>query len=213
MAKIKPKIYFERAERLKLVRLLANLKRDEFARLVDVSPTTVSFWENVTHTGLTEDGAMKTVAALEKLGFFCTVPWLMFGTGDVPYKHGDKKNTAISIMHQINNEQLNNEIALFQRQADTVILTVADDAMSPVFLKQDIVGGIWQDITKLNINERMICIVEFNNSLLVRKIRTAGFNKYDLYALCLDSSSAAPYEIKGISLSKVAPVCRLWRNY
>lgn len=213
MSKIKPKIYYERAERLKSVRLLANLKRDEFAHLAEVSPTTVSFWENVTHTGLTEDGAIKTVAALEKSGIICTVPWLMFGTGDTPYKQGEKQNIGLYAHHQTAEGMVNKEVSLFQHQANTVILTVQDDAMSPIFLKQDIVGGIWQDINKINISERLTCIIEFNNNLLVRKIRTAQLNSYDLYALCFDPNAIAPYEIKGISLSRIAPIYRLWRNH
>jgi transcriptional regulator with XRE-family HTH domain len=207
----KSHIAYERAARLKSLRLMANLKRDEFAKLLDVSPTTVSYWENVTHAGLTEDGARKTVQAVEQLEIICTVHWLMFGTGERPYKKGQAKNDVPAIMANIE-APFEQEIALFQTMKDTVVMPIIDDAMSPLFLKHDNVGGIWHNLATITVNERATVIVEFNNQLLVRKIRAIGLNKYDLYATCLDPDSTTPYEIKGISLTRVAPIIRLWRN-
>jgi transcriptional regulator with XRE-family HTH domain len=208
-----------RAERLKKARLMAGLKRDAFAKLAGVSPTTVSYWENVTHGGLTEDGAQKTVKALEAAGLICTTAWLLFGFEEHPYYKGQVaqgqvvQKSSDSINQRIISSQIEmeDEINLFKNRNNSIVLQIKDNSMYPFFEEKDIVGGIWQDINNINIADHMIFIVDINNNLLVKKIeKGSSYKKYNLYSTCINSV-AEPYLIKNVEIVKVASIIRFWR--
>lgn len=202
-----------RAERLKRVRRMAGYSRDEFAKAAGVHPSSVSFWENVTHKGLSEAGARKAVAAVAKAGVICTSHWLMRGTGTPPYITGFSPATAPASDSSLPILQSYfDEIEIFKSKPQAVVLEVPDNSMEPFFTKGDTVGGFWQTIKQIALSPVTIYIVEYNQRLVLKKISTAakkGF--YQLSAICLSPQAVTPFEITDVSLEKVAPVVRLWR--
>lgn len=198
----------KRGQRLKQLRQLAKLKRDELAHLAKVSKASISYWENASLSELSQSGAEKVVRAIqEKKGIDCSVEWLLFGIGMQPrIKNLSSQNNLGNTVNT-----LNQEIDLFLSNAGTVMFQITSSTMRPVFEIGDIVGGLWTT-PEICINKELICIVEFNNQLQARKVKqgeTEG--KYDLSYLSFTDQLNEPFEIKNIELKAVAPVIRVWK--
>jgi transcriptional regulator with XRE-family HTH domain len=202
-----------RAERLRRVRLMAGLKRGEFANLAGVSPTTVSYWENVTHSGLTEDGANKTVDAVAKAGVFCTTTWLLNGEGEPPQLINTLTTNALPGSHFTQlAPDLSLEIEMFRKYQGAVVVQISDDAMLPVLLPKDFIGGIWQSIDTIQLSDEDTYIVQINGELQIRKVKAALYTgKFDVHSICYSPDAMYSHTIKNIVLEKIARISRVWR--
>ncbi len=87
---MKDSVLVARGQRLKLLRELADLTRDQLAALAKVSSASMSYWENATHSGLSHKGAERIVAAVSKQGITCSVEWLLLGSGSGPRRGGPR---------------------------------------------------------------------------------------------------------------------------
>ncbi len=79
-----------RGKRLKFVRKLAGLSRKQLEKKYGISANTVQSWEVAKKGGLTERGAHRILAVIQKEGINCSIEWLLYGTGAPPrpvYSH------------------------------------------------------------------------------------------------------------------------------
>lgn len=209
-----------RGKRLKRIRQLAGLTRDELAGQAEVSKATLSYWENASLSSLSDKGAEKVIKALAKCGISCSLEWLLLGIGNPPqikdlmYELPPQEVITLPPAQMASfSGSLPNEIDLFQAQnPNSAIVTIQHAAMSPIIEAGDTVGGIWQTPADC-INHDKICIVEINQQLQVRKVRKAleaGF--YDLSYISYLNDLTEPFELRNTQLLKVAPVIRVWRS-
>lgn len=152
-----------RGRRLKQLRAIANMTRDELAERTGVSRASISYWENATYSGLSHKGAEKIVAAMIEKGVQCTIGWLLLGLGIEPYvidRRGEP-SVALSSDPQKGVQRADQEIALFTSlYPQAVVIEVSHAGMSPVFEPGDRVGGIWQTVEPRGFQPRHSIIRE-----------------------------------------------------
>lgn len=74
-----------RGKRLKTLRKLADLTREDIAERYAISASTLRSWEDGRATGLTEQGARRIIGAFKSEGIQCNIGWLMYGKGNQPF--------------------------------------------------------------------------------------------------------------------------------
>src|SRR5438552_2660970 len=80
-----------KAERLKRIRNLANLSREEFCLDGEVNLATLVSWEVGRFGGLSRKGAGNVIARVAKEGVFVTPEWLLHEVGAGPEVRTDYK--------------------------------------------------------------------------------------------------------------------------
>ncbi|CAM4396647.1 MAG: hypothetical protein LEGION0398_MBIBDBAK_00202 [Legionellaceae bacterium] len=184
-----------------------KMSRNDFAKLVGVTKTSISFWRNPTDKrGLMESAAGKICRGVLKLGLKCNPSWLLHGMGASPsWITSDETEKVILPERQL-------EISSFLSfSKSAVVFRIQDNSMQPLYFYNDIVGGIWQKSNE--IDERKTYIVEVNGQLQVRKLKATNKpNHFDLFSLSFIENPNYLYEMKNIYLEKVALIIRVWSN-
>jgi transcriptional regulator with XRE-family HTH domain len=209
-----------RGKRLKRVRQLAGLTRDELANQAGVSKATFSYWENASLSSLSDKGAEKVIKALTQYGITCSLEWLLLGIGNPPQMKNlmfefPKQATInhAALVNSITSHSLQNEIDLFlSANSNSIVTTVKHTAMSPIIEVGDKVGGIWQPADASFIHDK-ICIVSLNDQLQLRKVKKiTDEGLFDLSYISYINDLPEPFELKNIQLTSVAPIIRIWRD-
>lgn len=162
-----------RAWRLKRVRNLANLSREQMCEDGEINRNTLISWENARFGGLTTNGAVRVLAKVTQEGVHCSLEWLMNGAGLEPSVN------PIFFIPENNTIELNEEIVIAYELAffkannlHAVDMIVDDDGMFPEYQESDYVAGkkkIGKDIQH-TIGRN--CIVQTkDNEVLLRNVR------------------------------------------
>lgn len=72
-----------KGRRLRMLRILSGLTRQELYEKVHISPSTMNTWETA-RVELTESGAARICTAFSKVGILCAKEWLLTGDGAPP---------------------------------------------------------------------------------------------------------------------------------
>ena len=80
-----------KGERLKRIRHLGNLSREEFCEGSEINLATLISWEVGRFGGLSSKGAKRVIARAAKEGVFCTIEWLLYEIGVGPEVRVDYK--------------------------------------------------------------------------------------------------------------------------
>lgn len=206
--------------RLRLLRNLAGLKREDLANLSKVSKASISYWEHGRINSPIKSKSMaKVLAAFKEAGVEVKERWLRDGTGEPPKYKGQnilfndgQIPTNAEFSNTDHNQEdlttqlaslLSDEIKLFTVLQQAVIVKIDHDEFSPVLYRGDMVGGIWQDSAILH--EETICIIKLNNKLTARCI--APGTKQGLFDITYNKKE----KISDCPLDKLAPIIRVWR--
>lgn len=211
-----------RGKRLKLLRQIAGLTRDQLAEAAEISNTTISYWENATYSGITQKGAEKVIKAISEIGIDCSVVWLMHGVGSGPNIPAgtvvapppyDVSTLGTFISGSIIGSSLQKEIDVFvSTNRKAVITSIENTYMAPFLRKGDVVGGLWTPSEKLASQE--FCIVKIENNLEVRNVQPlAKKGIFDLSYMTYAEDMTRAYQLKNIKLSELAPIIRIWRKF
>lgn len=205
-----------RAQRLRRVRNIANLSREQICEDGSINIYTYKGWEIARFGGLPYDGAERIVKQLANAGVICTMDWLLHGQGIEPYiipnfqhikqPQHDSASTTADSSNQI--VLIRNELYVFKNQfADTIDYTVMDDGLSPHYNPGDVVAGVRRynlDIQDLINNN---CIVELaDGRTLLRYMRASATpEKYTLCCTHVNTTALEPiiYDALVISAAKV----------
>jgi hypothetical protein len=157
-----------RADRLKRVRLLAGLSRKEMGEgECAIHADTYKGWETARFGGLTDKGAQKVVEKLKVYGINCSVNWLLYGIGALPFQD----QSAIARVDEAFDdcaEQISKELAVFKSQENAIDFCIIDDSMSPWYLPGDIIAGI--KVSSLD-RDGVDCIIQLpSGEVLLRKV-------------------------------------------
>jgi len=85
-----------RAERLRRIRNMANLTREQMCNLAKLNVNTYKGWEIARYGGLPIDGAEKVLNGIGCEGVICSLNWLLYGKGQGPYAIPKESLTNIS---------------------------------------------------------------------------------------------------------------------
>lgn len=194
-----------RGERLKHLRLLAKLSREELSNLSGCGASTIQYWEAGKSKGLPAHEAEKLTYILNKVGVKCTLSWLMQGLDEMPIMGSTLISGATA---EKIDSSIENEVNFFISQhPDAAILNIQDDSMAPFYQIDDWVGGIkCYEVGLLNlINQH--CLVEIEKGELVCRVLKLANRKKHYHLLSTNVfSDASPLiypDTKIISAARV----------
>ena len=208
----------DRAKRLKTLRKIAGLSRQDLGRDYEVAYGNFQNWENARFRGLSENGAKTILHACKMSGVEANLAWVMYGAEPGPIvteKFYTKNNPTLAITAIADAKEdadvvkIARELLLFQQnfQQKVLALMVQDDGMEPGYLIGEYVAGNIlsdEDIFQV-VNQD--CIVESEGKLWLRQLR-AGSKKglYDL--VCNNPRTKTKPIISDVEITRVAPI--LW---
>lgn len=173
-----------KGERVKRLRNMANLSRDEFCADGETNIATLISWEVGRYGGLSAKGANRVIARVAKAGVVCPVEWLLNGTGVGP---------------EIRTEQ------------DAIDFVIQDDAMSPQYQLGDYVSGTKR--YKKNIKSLLTwdCIVQtIDGRILMRNLQPGSKdNLFHLISTNLKTTAKDAF-VFDVELAVAAPV--IWHK-
>lgn len=176
-----------RGKRLKLVRKMAGLTREEVEEKYGISASTIQSWEAAKAGGLTEKGAQRAIAVLRQEGIWCTADWLMYGLGEGPQPTGSQFHHvqgSITTYTDLPEEKaILQELEKFKLlNSDAVHFIVSDDAMLPYYQKGDYAAGKRKMGEAIKQLIGMDCIIETEEgTLLLRRLKRGS--REDTYTL------------------------------
>ena len=139
-----------KGERLRRLRNLANLSREEFCDDGSINFTTLISWEVGRFGGVSVKGAKRVIERVAREGVICTPEWLLYEIGVGPEVRADytrinkitAKNTpALSMRDEKAN--IIEELMLFKKlNKQAIDFIIEDDTMLPQFQIGDYVAGI-----------------------------------------------------------------------
>lgn len=142
----------EQAARLKKIRLYLGMKREEFSKILSVSPYTIRSWE-IGAKPFPEMSMRRTVEALkEKTQFFCSFDWLAHGLGTSPISlYEEKNNLEVDSVHvDPLQESLLEEAVFFKRfNKHANVIIVSDETFEPFASVGDYLGLLAIDVSRL----------------------------------------------------------------
>lgn len=202
-----------RAKRLKHIRALANVTREEFCcqGKTTINIHTLSGWENARFGGLTKTGAEKIISRIEELGVICTMEWLLEGTNEPPYVDYEYTSFFQNERNKLESEDqiIAKELALFKaKNNDSIDYHVIDDVMSPEYQIGDYVAGIKRFLTDdIKHIIGLDCLIETSNKEVFLRNLQPGLTPglYTLVGKNLKSSqkNIVIFNIKIVSASPV----------
>jgi transcriptional regulator with XRE-family HTH domain len=204
-----------RGRRLKRLRALVGLSRDELAARAKVSRASMSYWENATYSGLSHKAAEKLIPVIKAEGVHCSVEWLLLGLAQDPYRIPESAQHPIPASHgDVELSAIQQEIALFTSlHPNAVVMQVPHNGMAPFLLQGDYVGGLIQPIdTMQEIEPKDNYIVRFEHTLQARRVKhnpQAGL--YDLSYISSVEDTNDLFEKRGVQLESIAKIIRVWR--
>lgn len=204
-----------RGQRLKYVRTLANLSREQFcSEGSTINSHTLVGWENARFGGLTNVGAKKIVKRLEEAGVLCSVEWLLEGDGTPPFIDRE----YLSVLNEGSNpaetedQIITRELALFKaKNVNPMVFLVNDDCMLPEFSLGDSVAGIKRCGEEIVSVIGLNCIVETTSkSLYLRNVRHGQSEGYYTLVCTNPRSTQKDAILFNVKLDSAAPV--IWHR-
>lgn len=192
-----------RGQRLKRLRNLTNLSRQEFCERESLNINTFKGWEIGRHGGLTQQAAIKLSKAFSHYGVICSAPWLLAEEGPPPQlitelTPRDKKDHSQSECRQINNE-LN---FLRQSYQDLVHYQLIDNTMEPFYHKGDHVAGIELQTKFHKLIGRPVIARLNSEKVVVRTLRRCELHK----TLCLYAGKSKKHDIHNPEIITLATI-------
>ncbi|MBM3887410.1 helix-turn-helix transcriptional regulator [Candidatus Dependentiae bacterium] len=197
-----------RAKRLKRVRNLANLSREQMCEEGNINRYTLIGWENGRFAGLTTSGAEKVVAKIKKEGVHCTVEWLMEGEGPEPSVNPIPQMPENELLNLSEEVAIAYELAFFKaKNLNAVDLAVEDDGMAPKYSVGDVVAGKKKMGKDIQLAVGRDCIVETTEGeRLLRNVRK-GKHPQTYTLICSNASiKNKDFVMPDVKLIYAAPV-------
>ena len=210
-----------RAERLKRVRNMANLTREQMCEDGAMNINTYKGWEVARYGGLPIDGAERVVLRVAREGVICTENWLLYEIGVGPYviadyksaKEGDSKQ-SFNISPDNEEQLITNELLLFRKQfPEVVVYRIEDDGLSPLYELGDFVAGIklFADNVSKAINKN--CIIQTQEGKVLARNLQQGSKPgaYMLTCANIHTSTKIPV-IYDATIVSAAPIIRCYKK-
>lgn len=199
-----------RAKRLKRIRNLANLSREELCAGTDINQYTLVGWENGRFGGLSYKGAEKVIARVKKESVHCTVEWLMEGAGAEPSVNPIASMPKEELLNLSEDIIMAYELEFFKtKNPNSADLIVNDTGMLPQYHIGDIVAGKKRIGKEIELTIGSDCIIETSyGEKLLRNVRAGNHKNKACYTLvCTNPAiTTKPSVISDVELIYSAPV-------
>lgn len=206
----------EKGARLKQLRRLARFTQNETAKIAGIQLSTYKSWEAGKYSELPEKRAVFLIPAFKAEGIECTLEWLMHGIGSSPQKIHlfDTHFTPTElVLNETKTEyqKITEELNIFRKNhINTMDMSISDDAMSPLFSKNDVVAGIKLPKKYFSKALGQICIVQTKSGdILLRQIHEGS--KPNCYHLLASNTHFRPTIMHDVELICIAPIA-FWRR-
>lgn len=160
-------------QRVKYIRDLLGLTRSQMSEKSKgiINKNTLASIEN-NRINLTREAALRLFKFATDNEIILTLEWLLTGVGISPYFGGQEVDSALNAVQEANYFKEVNKQAL--------ILTVMDDAMSPILMVGDIVGGV---PSRLSDTETLSILLLNDGVSVIRFVKYSGtYGKYHTFA-------------------------------
>lgn len=201
-----------RGKRLKLIRKMTGLARNQLEEKYDISANTLQSWEVAKKGGLTLRGARRILSAVEQEGICCSLDWLLHGIGNSPQAITPLPSYDLALpAHNLSEqERINKELDMFYAlHAGTMHFVVKDNSMEPYYHFGDYVAGVAHILDTINTLVGKDCIVQTSDyKIHFRHIkRGAQPGLYDLVYLNPASDASVALNQR---IMKAAPI--IWQR-
>ena len=200
-----------RAERLRRLRNMANLSREELCNTDALNVATYKGWEIGRFGGLSSSGAKEVIKRIAKEGVVCSLDWLLHGQGCGPFIIA---NTSSVRNNDDDIPSILQEITVFQNNfKDGIFLEVLDDGMLPQYKPRDFVAGIKKYDTEINSLIGDICIVQsVDNEIMIRQL-LKGITKNTYTMICLNPKTTVAFPVLfNVEIKAAALIVRHYKN-
>lgn len=210
-----------KGERVKRIRHLANLSREELCADCEINLATLISWEVGRFGGLSQKGAMRLIARVAKEGVFCTPDWLLYEVGAGPQVIADYKKVAqVDVLDQEpllpknfdESTVIVEELMMFRKlNKHAMDYIIDDDAMLPFYNIGDYVGGTKRLGEKARALINLDCIVQIKDGRIMMRRLQAGprANTYNLVGVNLQSKTSNTI-IYDVEIHSAAPI--IWHR-
>lgn len=211
-----------RAKRLKMIRQMTGLNRNDFAKKYHLSFSNFQNWEGPRYGGLTEPAAKKILHACDTEGIHATLEWLMYGIGAGPKiteLFYNKTNQNVAPIYSTTKDSeiyvVNREIAMFLQNKNEILeMLVTDDGMEPYYKSGEYVAGTFytgDDLAKIiNLN----CIIKLpNESLTLRTLKAGSVNNLFTLVCINPQTKVTKPVIYDVPVEAAAPVMHTFKKY
>lgn len=194
-----------RGKRLKWLRKMADLTRQNLFERYGIKVTTQRSWEQGCATGLTEQGARRIITALQKEGLNCSISWLLYGKGPAPTIYTDISATMTPATQDT---AITAELTYFlETHVNSTYFLINDDGMEPPFFLNNTIAGIQRFGNEIDTLLGLTCIVETESGQRLFRLIKKGSGKYQYHLCCtnINTSVKMPilYDTKLISAAPV----------
>jgi HTH-type transcriptional regulator, cell division transcriptional repressor len=206
-----------KGKRLKRLRNLANLSRQDLEKTHELNYSTYKGWEIGRAGGLSRKGAKKMIGLVRAEGVICDINWLLYGIGTGPIIREKFSVHESQAEYQIitpakEEKQIIAELQFFrQEQNDTIDMIVADNSMEPFYAKGEYIAGIKRYKKHIDSTIGCDCITQTaDGQILLRQVRKS--KTQGCYTLaCLNPQAIIEEPVLyDIELISAAPV--IWRR-
>ena len=202
------KLALERGERIKLARQLASLTRNQLSTKYGINLHTLSAWEKGVNC-ISESKAQTLEEIFQREGLSISKNWILSGKNEnfLDIKESKFKE-ALDIQ---GNLQIYNEIEYFRQNTTRSIATmITDNALYPLFIKGDYVGGVVLEDLDICTSLNQFCIIRLDdNSLTSRKIYSINNNRTKVTGINPFAKLGTPHQ-ETLIFKEVAVISRHW---
>jgi transcriptional regulator with XRE-family HTH domain len=199
-----------RGKRLRWLRNIANLSRQELENRYHVNTSTLKGWEIGRSGGLSEKGARKILKIFDRHGVLCSFEWLMYEIGIGPQIRERIKKFSVQNNIEGNDEKrlmVKGSNSFCQNNKKPMEFIVVDKGMEPYYFRGDYVGGIGYFGNNIKKTVGFNCIIQTQSGeLFLRRIRKGSKQDcYDLVCTNLQADIEKPilYDIRLVSAAPV----------
>lgn len=211
-----------KGERLKRIRHLTNLTREEFCEGSEINLATLISWEVGRFGGLSSKGAKRVITRAAKEGVFCSLEWLLYEIGAGPkvrvdYKKANQAQAAaeknnLSEDAEEENAIIIEELMLFRKlHKQAIDFIVDDDGMLPYYQLGDYIAGTKRYAKNIKALIGYDCIIQTKDGhLTFRKLQMGPRdNSFNLVCVNLQAKTKdlITYDVE---LATAAPV--IWHR-
>lgn len=165
----KNNLAIERGERIRLARQLVSITRIKLSEKYGINTHTLRSWEKGANC-ISEKKANLLANIFKKEGLDISQDWILTGNNA---NYLELENAKIKEVINLQGDiKIFNEIEYFNNQVPKSITTlITDNALSPLFIKGDYVGGILADPHEYKELEGLCCIITLSTQQIIsRKI-------------------------------------------
>ncbi|MBY0281431.1 MAG: hypothetical protein K2W94_04655 [Alphaproteobacteria bacterium] len=183
-------------ERVHSLRRALGMTRRDFSKKHNIPEPTLRILESA-QANISSKQLHKLIKAFEAEGIICPEEWLLKGQGAEPSsakKFIQKEMESMEIDKTLSIDPVLVEAACFQKYTpDSVVLQVTDEMMSPLYKRDDYVGGVKVSLSFSASLHKEPCVVKFEDGATLIRLIHPGSKKHLFNLSCLNPNDSSKH--------------------